>query len=68
MGEWKTQMSLRVSQQFREDWEKWAAKERRVPGTMGCIVLEWAFEQLKIAGSVTNLLTYTLGKKPVPKP
>ena len=34
MGEWKTQMSLRVSQQFREDWEKWAAKERRVPGTM----------------------------------
>ena len=27
-----------------------------------CELLEWAFEQLKVAGSLTRLLSYKLGK------
>ena len=68
MGEWKAQLSLRVSQEFRRDLEAWAEKERRKPSNMGNELLEWAFEQLKVAGSLTRLLNFKLGKKPVPKP
>jgi hypothetical protein len=63
MGEWKAQLSLRVSQQFRRDLEAWAEKERRKPSAMGNELLEWAFEQLKVAGSLTRLLNYKLGRK-----
>jgi predicted transcriptional regulator len=62
MGEWKTSMSVRVSQDFRREFEAFAEKERRKPGTMAEIVLTWAFEQLKAAGSVERLLKFHLGK------
>jgi hypothetical protein len=29
---------------------------------MGYVLLEWAFEQLKVAGSVDRLLKFQLGK------
>ncbi len=63
MGEWKTQLSLRVSQEFRREFEAFAAKGRRNSSSMGCILLEWAFEQLKVAGSIDRLLKFQLGKK-----
>jgi len=55
MGERKTQLSPRVSQEFRRDLEAFAARERRVPGTMACIMMEWAMEQLRTAGSIQRL-------------
>jgi len=63
MGEWKTQISLRVPQDFRREFEAFAEKERRKPSTLGCILMEWAFAQLKIAGSTERLLKYQLGKR-----
>lgn len=62
MGEWKTQLSIRVSQDFRREFEEFAAKERRKPSNMGNELLMWAFEQLKVAGSLTRLLDLRLGK------
>jgi hypothetical protein len=53
---------MRVSQDFRREFEAFADKERRKPSNMGCELLEWAFEQLKVAGSLTRLLSYKLGK------
>lgn len=63
MGEWKTSLSIRVSQDFRRDFEAFAEKERRKPSTMADIMLTWAFEQLKAAGSIDRLLKYQLGKR-----
>jgi hypothetical protein len=55
MGEWKAQISFRVAQDFRREFEAFAAKERRNTSNMGFVLLEWAFEQLKVAGSVDRL-------------
>jgi len=63
MGEWKTQLSIRVSQDFRRAFEAFAEKERRRTSAMADIVLTWAFEQLKAAGSIERLLKYQLGKQ-----
>lgn len=63
MGEWKTSLSIRVSQDFRRDFEAFAEKERRKTSTMADIVLTWAFEQLKAAGSIERLLKCQLGKR-----
>ena len=62
MGEWKAQISFRVAQDFRREFEAFAAKERRNTSNMGFVLLEWAFEQLKVAGSVDRLLKVHLGK------
>ena len=62
MGEWKVQLSMRVSQDFRREFEAWAGKERRNPSNLGSELLVWSFEQLKTAGSLTKLLNYKLGK------
>ena len=62
MGEWKVQLSMRVSQEFRREFEAFAEKERRKASNMGCELLVWAFEQLKTAGSLTRLLKFQLGK------
>jgi len=63
MGEWRIQVSVRVSPALRAELEKYAAKERRSLGNFGAVILEWAFEQLKAAGSTERLLKYQLGKK-----
>jgi len=43
--------------------EEFAAKERRKLGQLGELLIEWAFEQLKVAKSTNRLLTYQLGKR-----
>jgi hypothetical protein len=60
MGEWKAQISIRVRQDLRTELEKFAARERRKLGNIGEVLLEWAFEQLKAAGSTERLLTYKI--------
>ncbi len=63
MGEWKAQLSLRVRQDLRRDMEAFAERERRKLGNVGEALLEWSFEQLKVAGSLDRLLKYKLGKR-----
>ncbi len=60
MGEWKAQISLRVRQALRADLEQFAARERRKLGNLTELVMEWAFEQLKVAGSTDRLLKYKI--------
>jgi len=60
MGEWKAQISLRVRQALRADLEQFAARERRKLGNLTELILEWAFEQLKTAGSTDRLLKYKI--------
>ena len=62
MGEWKAQLSLRVRQCLRSEMEEFAAHEKRKLGNLGEILLEWAFVQLKTAGSVDRLLRLGLVK------
>jgi hypothetical protein len=63
MGEWKAQMSLRVRQELRREMEEFAYKDRRRLGNLGELLMEWAFEQLKVAGSIDRLLKFQLGRK-----
>lgn len=56
MGEWKAQISLRVRQALRAELEEFAARERRRLGNLGELLVEWAYEQLKEAGSTERLL------------
>jgi len=56
MGESKAQVSIRVRQELRTELEKFATRERRKLGNIGEVLLEWAFEQLKAAGSTERLL------------
>jgi len=67
MGEWKAQLSLRVRQALRAELEEFAAREKRKLGNIGEVLLEWAFEQLKSAGSVDRLLKYKVRSAGYPK-
>jgi hypothetical protein len=62
MGEWKAPLSLKVRQSLRAELETYAAREKRTLGNLGEIIVEWAFEQLKRAGSTQQLLTYKVPK------
>jgi len=55
MGEWKACVSLRIRPALRIEMEQFAAKEQRTLGNMGSLLLEWAFKQLKAAGSTESL-------------
>ena len=57
MGEWKAQISIRIRQDLRSELEAFAERERRKLGNIGEVLLEWAFEQLKVAGSTERLLS-----------
>jgi hypothetical protein len=63
MGEWKVPLSLRVSQLSRDELQAIADHERRSLANLGQIVLEWGFEQLKIAGSTHRLLKFKIRPK-----
>jgi len=63
MGEWRIQVSVRVSPALREELEKYAAKERRSLGNFGAVILEWGFEQLKTAGSTEKMLRFKIPQK-----
>ena len=58
MGEWKAQVSLRVRQDLRREW---AQRDRRKLGNLD-VLMEWAFEQLKSAGSTERLLKFRIRK------
>jgi len=60
MGEWKTQLNLRVTQALKVELEQFASCEKRKLGNVGEILLEWAFEQLIAAGSIDRLLKYKI--------
>jgi hypothetical protein len=60
MGEWKVQVSVRVSPALHEEFERYAAAKRRTLANFGAVLLEWAFEQLKVAGSTERLLKVAL--------
>lgn len=56
MGEGKAPLSLRVNQALRVELEEFAAREKRALGNLGVLLVEWGFEQLKVAGSTDRLL------------
>lgn len=55
MGEWKAPLSLRIRQELRRELEEAATKERRTLANLGELLLEWAYEQLKVAGTIDRL-------------
>ena len=56
MGEWKAPLSLRVQQALRAELEEFASQERRTLGNLAQLLLEWSLEQLKLVGSMDQLL------------
>lgn len=60
MGEWKAPLSLRIRQELRRELEEAAANERRTLANLGELLLEWAYEQLKLAGSIERLYNVQL--------
>ena len=62
VNEWKAQLSLRVRPALRAGMEEFAAREKRKLGNVGEVLLEWSFQQLQTAGSITRLLKYNIGK------
>ena len=66
MGEWKAPLSLRIRRDLRVELEEFAARERRTLGNVGELLLEWALEQLKSAGTTERLLRMS-GELPVVK-
>jgi len=63
MGELKAQISLRVRQDLRRDMEQFADKERRKLGNVGETLLEWAWAQLQVVGSIDRLLKFGIRPK-----
>jgi hypothetical protein len=56
MGEWKVQVSVRVTPALRTEPERCATAEKRSLANFGVVLLEWAFEQFKFAGTTQRLL------------
>jgi len=67
MGEWKASVTVRVNPALRAELWQFATMERRSLGNIGATLLEWVFEQLKVAGSTERLLKFQLGRKPAEK-
>ncbi len=64
MGEWKTQLSLRITVQRKTQLQEIADREKRSLGNLGYLLVEWATDQLIAAGSTTKLLHR---KAPIPR-
>src|SRR5438128_1485766 len=60
MGEWKAQISVRVSQALRMEMEEFAVREHRTLSNLGGLLVEWSFAQLKVAGSTERLRKVSL--------
>ncbi len=56
MGEWKINLSLRVLPETRREMDAFAAREQRTLSNLATVLLQWAFEKLKAAGSVHELM------------
>jgi hypothetical protein len=68
MGEWKVSISVRVRQDLRRELEEFACKDRRKLSNLAELLIEWAFEQLKVAGSPQRLLNFHIKRKLPPPP
>jgi len=66
MGEWRVQVSVRVSQEMRAELEKFAAREKRTLANFSALLLEWGFEQLKAVGSTDRLLKFRVRRAEKP--
>jgi hypothetical protein len=64
MGEWKSQLSLRVLVASKADLETYAKRGNRTIGNLGETLIEWFSEQLRKAGSTEKLLE---GPVPIPR-
>jgi len=60
VGEWNVQVSVRVSQETRNELEKFAAAEKRTLANFGAVLLEWGFEQWKVLGSTERLMRFKI--------
>jgi len=60
MGEWKASVTIRILPSLRTELIKFAEKEHRSLGNLGAVLLEWAFEQAKTAGSIDRLLKHKI--------
>jgi hypothetical protein len=56
MGVWKIGVTIRLRPELRDEMIRFAEQERRSLGNFGAILLEWAFERVKVAGSTVELL------------
>jgi len=63
MGEWMAQVSFRVRHDLRRELEASALREERTLGNFGRVLLKWAFEQYKEAGSTEKLLRCKIREK-----
>jgi len=55
MGVWKACVTVRIRPHLRDELLQFADREQRSLGNLGAILLEWAVEQLKTAGSSQRL-------------
>ena len=62
MGVWKIGVTIRLRPELRDEMIRFAEQEQRSLGNFGAILLEWAFERVKVAGNTVELLGRT-GKK-----
>jgi len=60
MGEWRVQVSVRVSEATRAELQKFATAEKRTLANFGAARLEWGFEQWKMVGSTERLMKYKI--------
>jgi hypothetical protein len=56
MGEWKVQVSFKIPPDLHRELEEAAVRERRTLGNFGRLLIEWAFERHKEAGTSEKLL------------
>ena len=56
MGVWKISVTMRLPPELRDEMIRFAEQEQRSLGNFGAILLEWAFERVKVAGSTVELL------------
>ena len=56
MGVWKIGVTVRLRPELRDEMIRFADHEHRSLGNFGAILLEWAFERVKVAGSTVKLL------------
>lgn len=59
MGEWKATVTIRIPPSLRDELIWFACGEQRSLGNLGALLIEWGFQQLKVAGSTDNLLRQT---------
>ena len=56
MAVWKISVRIRLRPELRDEMIRFAEREQRSLGNFGAILLEWAFERIKVAGSTVKLL------------